>query len=382
MLTVPFHLATVVGGEAEAAARVIAAGASASEGEATRRVEEKLARRFGAPVLLTTSCTDALVLALMLLDVGPGDEVIIPSYTFVSTALAVVDRGATPVFADVDPQTLGLDPTSVESALSPRTRVILPVHYGGIAAAVPTLQRIADDVGAVVVEDAAHGIGGALGGRPLGSIGALGALSFHHQKNIQSGEGGALVVNESSLRARSRVMRSNGTNRSDFLLGRIDRYGWIDRGGKFAPSDSIAAALEPQVDALDDIQARRRAHWEAYLGALREWAQEVGASLPVEPHGAYSSSHIMWIRFASGAERGAFAAWMGAAGIGTAEHYPSLARSSAGQRWGRSVPTPVSDAAADDLLRLPIYDSLSAAQRDRVIERAMAWRPSTPRSKG
>lgn len=372
---VSFSVPTRLGGEAEAAAAAITRGEVGADGPNTRRAEELIAERTGTAALLSASGTDALLLAMLLLDLEPGDEVIVPGFTFVSCALVVALRGATPVFADIDPVTLNLAPASVAAAMGPRTRAVMPVHYGGVAADLDALVPLAATHGAVVVEDAAHGYTGRHRGRPLGSVGELGALSFDYQKNVQAGEAGALLSRIPEHAARARTLAGKGTNRHAFLEGQVDKYTWIDLGGHLRPADYVAAALVPQLERVEEIQTRRAALWSGYAEGLADWAGLVGARLPVIPEWAESSHHIFWIVLPSLENRRSFMAWMDAAGIPTPFQFQSLAHTPAGERYGRSAGTPVSDAVAERLVRLPLHHALTDDELARVIRRATDWRP-------
>jgi len=251
------------------------------DGPFSRRCETVLEELLAVPrVLLTTSCTHALEMAALLLDIGQGDEVIGPSFTFVSSFNAFVLRGATPVFADIRPDTLNLDPASVERRLTPKTRAIVAVHYAGVACDMDAIGGIAAARGIPVVEDNAHGLFGAWRGRPLGTFGTLATLSFHETKNVTCGEGGALVVNDSSLTERAEILREKGTDRSKFFRGEVDRYSWRDLGSSYVLSDILAAFLYAQLEKRDAIQRQRRARWQAYRDALGPWAAASGVALP------------------------------------------------------------------------------------------------------
>ena len=372
---IPFSVPTLLGPEPEAAAAAIAAGFVGSGGPHTRRAEHLIAQRTGRRALLTSSCTDALLLAMMALEIGDGDEVIVPSYTFVSTALVVAVRGATPVFADVEPRTLTLDPASVARHVSPRTRAILTMHYGGGTGDLAALVSLAQTHGVPLVEDVAHAYGGAYRGRTLGTHGAMGALSFGSLKNVQCGEGGAVLVDEPELVERLMVLREKGTNRQAFLDGHIDKYTWVGLGGNHLPADYVAAALAPQLLGYDTIQERRARQWRRYRGDLAGWAARYGVDLPEERDEIEHTHHIFWLVLPDAEQRRSFTAWMAAAGIPTPFHYPSLARTPAGLRYGRTHGTPVSDEVAERLVRLPLHHALTDDELTRVVERATAWRP-------
>jgi len=373
--TIPFSVPTLLGPEPEAAAAAIAAGIVGAGGPHSRHAEHLIAQRLGRRALLTTSCTDALLLAMMALEVGEGDEVIVPSFTFVSTALVVAVRGATPVFADVDPHTLTLDPASAAQHVSPRTRAIVTMHYGGGTGDLAAIVALAQAHGVPLVEDVAHAYGGAYRGRQLGTHGSMGALSFGSLKNLQCGEGGAVLADEPELVERLLVLREKGTNRQAFLHGHVDKYTWMGLGGNHMPADYVAAALAPQLVGYDIIQGRRAAQWRRYRTELAAWAAECGVRLPEERDEVDHTHHIFWMLLPDMEQRRAFTEWMAAAGIPAPFHYPSLARTPAGAQYGRTEGTPVSDSVAERLVRLPLHHALTDDELDRVIERATAWRP-------
>lgn len=370
-----FCVPTLLGPEPDAVAAALSAGEVASGGVHTVRAQQLITERTGRQALFTSSCTDALLLAVMALDLGEGDEVVVPSFTFVSTALVVALRGATPVFADVDPTSLSLDPASVERHLSERTRAVLTVHYAGGTGDLDALLDLTDAHALALIEDAAHAYGARHRGRTLGTLGTLGALSFDHQKNLQCGEGGALLVDDPELAGRARVLREKGTNRQQFLDGDVDKYTWVGLGGHHLPADYVAAGLVPQLLAYDAIQERRAAAWRRYAVELDAWAQRCGVQVAAETAEVEHAHHIFWLLLPDAEQRRSFTAWMAAAGIPTPFHYPSLARTPAGLRYGRTHGTPVSDSVAERLVRLPLHHALTEDELGRVIERATAWRP-------
>ncbi len=340
------------------------------DGWYTRRCHELLREILGASqILLTTSCTHALELAAMLLGVGPGDEVILPSFTFVSTVNAFVLRGAQPVFADIRSDTLNLDEQDVERKVTPRTRVIVPVHYAGVGAEMEALQEIARRAGAILVEDAAHALFGSYHGQPLGTFGALSSLSFHETKNVTCGEGGALVINDPALYERAEILREKGTNRSRFFRGEVDKYTWVDIGSSYLPSDLLAAFLLAQLEAREESQLRRRQIWETYAAALADWAVARGVRLPVVPVHCQQPYHLFYLLFPSLAEREQLSARWRQAGVYTTFHYLPLHLSEMGRRFGgRSGDCPVTESVSDRLLRLPLFTGLTGAEQARAIE--------------
>ena len=367
---VPFNRPSLAGRELEYIADAVERSHLSGDGWYTRRCHERLQEILGAPhVFLTTSCTHALELAALLLEAGPGDEVVMPAFTFVSTANAFVLRGAKPVFADIRPDTLNIDEADVERKVTPRTRVILPVHYAGVGCEMDALQEIGRRCGAAIVEDNAHGLFGAYRGRPLGTFGVLSTLSFHETKNVTCGEGGALVVNDPALFERAEILREKGTNRSRFFRGEVDKYTWVDVGSSYLPSDILAGFLLAQLEQSAETQRRRRQLWETYATALAGWAAARGVRLPVVPPHCSQAYHLFYLLFPSLAEREEFSARLRRAGVYSTFHYLPLHLSEMGRRFGgRPGDCPVTESVSDRLLRLPLFNSLSNAEQARVIE--------------
>jgi dTDP-4-amino-4,6-dideoxygalactose transaminase len=335
----------------------------------TRRCEALLGEIMcGSPVLLTTSCTHALEMAALLLDAGPGDEIIVPSFTFVSTANAFAMRGARPVFVDVRPDTLNIDESLVAAAITPKTRAIVAVHYGGVACEMDEIVAAAPP-GVAVIEDNAHGLFGSYRGRPLGTLGTMSALSFHETKNVTCGEGGALVLNDGALLARAEVLREKGTDRSRFFRGEIDKYTWCDLGSSYVPADLLAAFLLAQLESRETVQTARRAVWERYRGELAQWAERRGAQLPAVPPHVSPSYHLFHLLMPTAAERDRLIAHLRGRGIQAVFHYVPLHLSEMGRRFGgRAGDCPVAESAGERLLRLPFFASLSAGDAARVID--------------
>lgn len=346
-------------------------GRLSGDGPICRRVEQRLAERLGAPrVLLTTSCTHALELALLALGLGPGDEVICPSFTFVSTANAILRVGARPVFAEIDDTSLGLDPEDVARRIGPKTRALLPVHYAGHAADMDALQQIARGKDLKIVEDAAQGLDATYRGRALGTLGAAGALSFHETKNITCGEGGALIVSDPELAARAEIVREKGTNRSAFLRGEVDKYTWVAEGSSYILSDVLAALLDAQLDKLDEIQARRARIVDRYRAGLGEWARARGVTLP-PPDDALrrSNHHLFYLRFPAADARDRAMDALRARGVMATFHYVPLHSSPWGRTLGHGgLELPVTDRVAGTLLRLPLHPLLTEEETGRVID--------------
>ncbi|HZF11477.1 MAG TPA: dTDP-4-amino-4,6-dideoxygalactose transaminase [Thermoanaerobaculia bacterium] len=367
--SIPFNRPALVGTEFRAMQEAVEKGKISGDGEFTRRCQTLLEAALGAPkVLLTTSCTHALEMTALLLDIQPGDEIILPSFTFVSSVNAYVLRGARPVFVDIRPDTLNLDERQLPDLVTPRTRAIMPVHYAGVACEMETILETAEKAGAAVVEDNAHGFLGRWNGRMLGTLGALSTLSFHETKNFTSGEGGALVVNDPRYLERAEIVREKGTNRARFFRGEIDRYSWVDLGSSYVPSDLLAAFLYAQLVERERIQARRGAIWERYQEELAPWAEEHGVRRPIVPAGCEQPFHIFYLLLPSLAVRQALIEHLKAQGILAVFHYVPLHLSEYARQAGGRGDCPVATDLSDRLLRLPLYFNLSEGEQTRVIE--------------
>lgn len=366
----PFNRPYRTGGEGALVAAAIDSGWTGGNGPRTERCQSLLRELTGATqVLLTHSCTGALEMAGLLTEVGPGDEVVLPSFTFVSTANAFVLRGATPVFVDVDPDTLCLDPARVADAVTERTRVVVAVHYGGVACDMAALGRVTAEHGLVLVEDAAHAIGASVDGRALGAIGDLGTLSFHETKNVSCGEGGALLLNDERWAERAEVLQEKGTSRARFARGEVDRYTWMDLGSSFLMSDVSAALLAAQLERVEEITAARRAIWDAYHEAFAPLERAGLLRRPIVPARTLHNAHLYRLLFEDGAVRDGVIAALAAAGIQAYFHYVPLHSSPAGRRFGRvHGPMEVTDAAAARLVRLPLWPGMTGGDVDRVAE--------------
>lgn len=364
---IPFNRPYMTGRELWLIAQAHARGHLSGDGEFTRRCHAWLEAHTGCrKALLTHSCTAALEMSALLLDLEPGDEVIMPSYTFVSTANAFVLRGAVPVFVDIRGDTMNLDERLVEAAITPRTKAICVVHYAGVACAMDVILDIAKRHGLAVVEDAAQGVGSTWRGRPLGSLGAFGALSFHETKNIISGEGGALLVNDEAHVERAEVIREKGTNRSRFFRGQVDKYTWVDVGSSFLPGEIIAAFLCAQMEEAASITQRRLALWDRYHAALADAEARGKVRRPVIPADCTHNAHMYYLLFPSLAERTAAIAALHARDIRPVFHYVPLHSSPAGRRFGRvHGAMDHTDRAGDCLLRLPLW--LPDLDIERVI---------------
>jgi dTDP-4-amino-4,6-dideoxygalactose transaminase len=374
---IPFNRATVSDADVRHLVAAVERGHIAGNGRATAEAEQRLAALHGgAATLLTTSCTHALELSARLLSCEPGDEVIVPAYAFVSTAAAFVLAGLRPVFVDVNPVTLGLDYEAVDAAVTSRTRAICTIHYAGVGSHPDRLVSIVQQHGLTLIEDNAHGLGGAWAGKTLGTFGALSTLSFHETKNITCGEGGAIVVNDPVLLERAEILREKGTDRTRFVRGQVDKYTWVDVGSSWVISDLLAAILTGQLERFDAIQAKRHAIWTRYSTELEQWASDNGVRLPVIPVQARHTAHIFHMRFTTAENRRRFIEHMSGARVSTVFHYQSLHTSTVGQQYGGRVGQhPVTEEAASTLVRLPLYESLTAEEVDRVVERATSFLP-------
>jgi dTDP-4-amino-4,6-dideoxygalactose transaminase len=366
---IPFNRPGLAGRELAYAADAIARGHVSGDGHYTKRCHAVLEAALGCgKALLTTSCTHALDMTALLLDLGPGDEVIVPSFTFVSTANAYVLRGARPVFADIRPDTLNLDERLLPGLVTGKTRAIVAVHYAGVACEMDAIGETARAGGIAVVEDNAHGLFGAYRGRPLGTFGVMSTLSFHETKNITCGEGGALLLNEPALYDRAEIVREKGTDRSRFFRGQVDKYSWVDLGSSYLPSDLLAAFLLAQLEAREAIQVRRREVWESYARGLADWAGEHGVGLPQVPGHCVQPYHLFYLLMPSLAARQALIAHLKAQGILAVFHYLPLHLSPMGRRFGgREGDCPVAENVSDRLVRLPFYKDLTQLDQERVI---------------
>lgn len=374
---IPFNKPCLAGRELLYISQAILNGHAAGNGGFTMRCHSLLEQHLGVSrALLTTSCTHALEMASLLLGIRAGDEVIVPSFTFVSTVNAFVLHGATPVFADIRPDTLNIDDTALEGLITERTRAIVPVHYAGVGCEMDAICALAARRGIAVVEDNAHGLFARYRGQWLGTFGALATQSFHETKNISCGEGGALLVNDPAYRERAEILREKGTDRSRFFRGLVDKYTWVDVGSSYLPSDILAAYLYAQLEAWEWIQAKRRRIWERYATGLAEWAAERGVRLPVIPEDCEQSWHMFYMLLPDLASRQGLIAHLRERGILAVFHYQPLHLSDMGRRFGgRAGQCPVSESASDCLLRLPFYNDLSPEEQDRVIAAVCAFEP-------
>jgi dTDP-4-amino-4,6-dideoxygalactose transaminase len=364
-----FNRPAVTGRELDYMRQAMELGAISGDGVFTKRCHALLAQITGArKALLTTSCTHALEMAALLLDLRPGDEVICPAFTFVSSVNAFVLRGARPVFVDVRADTLNLDERLVERAITPRTKAILAMHYAGVACEMDTIMAIASRHGLPVIEDNAHGLFGRYKGRPLGSFGAMSTLSFHETKNLTCGEGGALLINDERLIERAEIIREKGTNRSRFFRGEIDRYTWVDVGSSYLPSDLLAAYLFAQLESRDEIQRRRHAIWSGYASAFASGPARA-LRLPIVPADCEHPAHLFYVLTPSLDVRTALIAAMRARQILIVFHYQPLHISDMGRLLGGYAgQCPVTEDVSDRLVRLPCYFQLRDDEQARVVD--------------
>ena len=367
---IPFNRPQLVGKEHEYIDEALASGRLSGNGEFAQRCAAWLERTIGVQrALITPSCTAALEMAGVLAELEPGDEIIVPDFAFVSTANAFALRGAVPVFADVDPDTLNIDPDAIEAALSERTRAIVVIHYGGVACDMGRIRQIADRHDLVLIEDAAHAMEASCDGRPLGSIGHLATLSFHETKNLQCGEGGALLVNDPRLVARAEVVQEKGTDRSRFFRGEIDKYTWQDAGSSYLLSEVATAFLWAQLEHAEEITTERRAIWESYYRALGPLEEEGLLRRPVVPPGCVHSGHLFYVLLPTGELRDRTLQALGERGVHAVFHYLPLHASPGGLRFGRlGGPVPVTEDASGRLLRLPLWAGLGEPAVETVID--------------
>lgn len=345
------------------------------DGGFTARATAWIAQEQECPnVLLTTSCTHALEMAQILLEIGPGDEVICPSFTFPSAATAIASRGAVPVFVDVRPDTLNVDLDAVAAAVTDRTKAVCVVHYAGVGAQPDELVAMLEPRGIALIEDNAHGLGASWRGRKLGGFGDFGTQSFHDTKNVTSGEGGALLVKAAGHMRRAEILREKGTNRSEFLRGQVDKYTWVDHGSSYLPSDLLAALLMAQLTNFEEIQGRRMGVWQSYATGLKAWAEQIGASLMHVPSEADHPAHMFYVLMPDATDQAGLIKHLAAQDVVAAFHYQPLDRSPAGRRLGRTPsPCNVSEDVASRLVRLPLHPALDESDVDRVLQSTTSY---------
>jgi dTDP-4-amino-4,6-dideoxygalactose transaminase len=366
--SIPFNQSSLLGKELEHIFKTMTVGQIAGDQTYSKKCHALLETTLGvARALVTTSCTHALEMCALLLDIKPGDEVIVPSFTFVSTANAFALRGARIVFADIKPDTLNIDEQSFEALITERTRAVVPVHYAGIGCEMDSILETARRKNIAVVEDNAHGLFGKYKSQWLGTFGCLATQSFHETKNITCGEGGALLINDRSFLERAEIIREKGTNRSRFFRGLVDKYSWVDIGSSYLMSDVLAAFLYAQLEVWPAIQAKRRKIWEYYDARLRPWAAARNVSCPSVPAHCEQSYHVYYLVMRSLEERQALIAALALRGILSVFHYLPLHLSPMGQKMGGGN-CPVTEQKSDRLLRLPFFNALTETQQDQVIE--------------
>jgi dTDP-4-amino-4,6-dideoxygalactose transaminase len=364
-----FNSPALMGKEMELVEQAAARGHLSGDGHFTRLCQDRLKQHlFSDKVLLTTSCTAALEMSAILLDIGEEDEVIVPSFTFVSGANAFVLRGGKPVFVDIRPDTLNIDEALIEERISSRTKAIALVHYAGVACEMDSLLEIANRHRIAIIEDNAHGLFGSYHGRPLGSFGAFATQSFHDTKNVTCGEGGALVINDARFSERAEVLWEKGTNRKKFFAGLVDKYTWVDIGSSFLPSDMLAAFLLGQLQMAEEIQFLRQTVWQRYYDALQPVARQLGILLPQVPAHCQHAAHLFYILLPNQSLRDKLIAFLRGKNIGSAFHYLPLHLSPMGRRFGyREGDCPVTENISGRLLRLPFHNQLTREDQDHVI---------------
>ena len=376
-ISIPFNKAGLRGPEFDYISQALSAGHVSGDGPFTKKCQKILQEQLGVPrALLTTSCTHALEMAALLLRLKPGDEFIVPSFTFVSTANAFVLRGAKPVFADIRSDTLNLDETKLEGHITPRTRAIVPVHYAGVGCEMDPILSLAHHHGIVVVEDNAHGLYGKYRGRFLGTFGVLATLSFHETKNITCGEGGALLVNDPQLIERAEIIWEKGTNRSRFFRGQVDKYTWVDIGSSYVLSDILSAFLFAQLESASIIQQRRQEIWTYYHTHLKSWADRNQVRLPRVPEHCQQAYHMFYLLFPDLDTRQAMIRHLKEQGILSVFHYLPLHLSDMGHQFGgQPGDCPVTEWVSDRLLRLPFFNPLTWEEQERVVAAMMNFNP-------
>lgn len=369
-MPVDFNRPLPVGREQEYILQALQSGHISGDGPFTKKCHALLQEALGVPhVLLTTSCTHALEMAALLLNIEPGDEVIFPDFTFVSTVNAFVLRGAKPVFVDIRADTLNLDESKLPDAVSRRTRAIVPVHYAGVGCEMDAILELANDRGIAVVEDNAHGLFGRYKGRYLGTFGVFAAQSFHETKNFSCGEGGALIVNDPAMQDRAEIIREKGTNRSRFFRGEIDKYTWVDIGSSYLPSDILAAYLFGQLEQRERIQSRRRDAWGVYAAGLKDWAAQHGVQLPTIPQHCAQPFHMFYMLMPNLELRTRFIAHLRERGVYAVFHYLPLHLSDMGRGFGgREGTWPVTERVSNQLVRLPLHNLLTGNEQEEVID--------------
>jgi dTDP-4-amino-4,6-dideoxygalactose transaminase len=376
-IRVDFNKPSLMGNEMAYIQEAIQCRHISGDGMFNRRCQDYLQQTLGVPrALLSTNCTHALEMAALLLEIQPGDEVIVPSFTFVSTINAFVLRGARPVFIDIRPDTLNMDETALEDRLSVRTRAILPVHYAGVGCEMDTIMGVANYHDIPVVEDNAHGLFGKYRGRYLGTFGKLATQSFHETKNFTCGEGGALIINDPQYIDRAEILREKGTNRSRFFRGMVDKYTWVDTGSSYVLSDILAAFLYAQLEMREKIQDTRKQIWNFYHKNLSGWAQAKDVRTPHVPDHCEQSYHMYYLLLPTLESRQAFISTLREKGIYSVFHYLPLHLSEMGMKFGgKPGDCPVTETVSDRLVRLPFYNTLTQEEQERVLETILQFTP-------
>jgi dTDP-4-amino-4,6-dideoxygalactose transaminase len=372
-MPIPFHRALITGSENSHILQATKEAQFSGNGPMTRRCQDWLSQACGAPVVLTPSGTASLDMMALMLDLKPGDEVILPSFTFVATASAFALRGVVPVYVDVRRDTLNIDETLVPLAITPKTKAIIPIHYGGVAANLDALSHIATDHQVMLLEDSAQCLLAKYKGRPLGTFGTLGTLSFHATKNLHCGEGGALIINDPKFHLKAEIVREKGTNRSQFFRGEVDKYTWVDLGSAYCPSELDAAFLMGQLEHAEVVTTERVRMWKRYHSALHELEQRGILRRPFLPSECETNAHIFFVVLPSLEKKNSLFEFMKSKQIGVSSHYVPLHSSPAGKKYGRGVGSfKNTDEAFDGLLRLPLWHGLGSDQ-DQVIEAIFEW---------
>jgi dTDP-4-amino-4,6-dideoxygalactose transaminase len=369
-MSIVFNRPCLVGKELEYMGKAIENGHISGDGEFTKKCHSLLETQLGcSKVLLTTSCTHALEMAALLLDIKPGDEVIVPSFTFVSTVNAFVLRGAIPRFIDCRPDTLNMDESKLEKLISKKTKVIIPVHYAGVGCEMDQITAIAQAKGIAIVEDNAHGLFGKYKGKYLGTFGTFATQSFHETKNFTSGEGGALLINDSQYIEQAEIIREKGTNRSRFFRGMVDKYSWVSIGSSYLPSDILAGFLYAQLEKWQKIQTKREHIWSFYNQNLKSWSHKEGVSLPFIPEGCEQSFHMFYLLLPNLETRSAMIKHLKEHGVDAVFHYLPLNLSDMGVQFGgKPGDCPITEKISDQLLRLPFFYDLSDNELEQVAD--------------
>lgn len=367
---VDFNIPYIAKHELEFIVEAIHSSHISGDGPFTKKCHQLLEDRFGVrKALLTTSCTHALEMSALLLDLEKGDEVIIPSFTFVSTVNAFILRGAKPVFVDIRPDTLNIDEKKIESAITDRTKAIVVMHYAGVGCEMNAIMSLAKKYQIAVIEDNAHGLFGKYHHQWLGTFGCLTAQSFHETKNISCGEGGALLINDPALIERAEIIREKGTNRSRFFRGQVDKYTWVDVGSSYLPSDILAAILFSQFSEADEIQQKRKAIWERYFSGLEHWANQYAVSLPFVPQHCEQSFHMFYVMLQDLRDRDRFIGYLKDRSINAVFHYVPLHSSEMGKHFGyQPGQLPITETVSDRLVRLPFFNDLGIENQEIVID--------------